>query len=199
MYNQANYEDFLPENLSEQDKKLAVRFFLKEREDQDASTEAGRPIFKEVEYVEIRAPGKRDPLSCRPATDMDKRRFAPHYERFQKRIEEPETGTPLREWPRISRTRVEELQFINVKTVEQLADISDLDAGKFHGGLTLKAEAKAWLERAKESQVLAEREELKERVHDLESQLRTLLAAQKAEADLVPSSVKVPKNTRKKG
>lgn len=181
----ADYRDFESTSISEQDKKLMVRFFPKEREIKSESAKAGRPIYKDVDYVEIRAPGRRDALACRPATETDKRRFPEHYERYQKRMAEPETGTPLKEWPRVSRSQVEELAFFHVKTVEQLVSMADADAMKLHGGLNLKHEAAQWLEASEESALIAEKEALQNRVHDLEEKLNKLLAAEDAKVATV--------------
>lgn len=190
-----NYEDFQSAAEKEQDRKLLVRFFIKERPDPAATITEGRPIFKDVEYMEIRIAGKRDPQACRPVTLRDKKRFEDRYERFKKRIAEPNTGTPLKEWPRISRSRVEELAFFNVKTVEQLCDMQDVDAGKLQGGLTLKYEAQKWLEDASETALIAEKEALKARVGDLESQLSQVLAKlseQQEEVDPEPEQLVLP-------
>lgn len=167
----ANYEDFKNSNASKMDDDLMVRFFYKEREDKIKTLAEGRPCFKEMEYVEIRVPGSRDAQACRPATFRDKQRFSRHYEAFQKRIEMPEEGTLLKEWPQVSRSQVEELSFINVKTVEQVASMSDTHANKFHGGITLKDRAQKWLESAGESKLIAEKEALQSRLRDMESKM----------------------------
>ena len=60
-------------------------------------------------------------------------------------------GTPLAEWPIMSRSQVEELSFHNVKTVEQLVAMSDSLASQFMGMNGLKAKAKMWLEDSEET------------------------------------------------
>ena len=167
----ASYEDFKAANASKMDDDLMVRFFYKEREDKAATLKEGRPCFKEVEYVEIRVPGNRDPQACRPATHRDKERFPRHYEAFQRRTELPEEGTLLKEWPQVSRSQVEELSFLNVKTVEQLAAMADTHANKLHGGYILKDRAQKWLEQAGESKLIAEKEALQSRLNAMEARL----------------------------
>lgn len=149
-FGEVNPNHFLPHNQHEADKNLLVKFFLKPRQDKEASQKEGRPIFREVEYIDIKIPGKRDSGACRPATEDDKRRFPNHYRAFKDRTDQSETeGTPLSEWPLISRSMAEELSFFHVKTVEQLATMSDTQASKFMGLAGIRQKAKVWLEQAK--------------------------------------------------
>jgi hypothetical protein len=143
-----NYTDFETSNQAEVDKTLLVKFYYKSVQDQAATRAEGRPIFREKTYIDIKVPGQRDG-AARPATADDKSRFQRHYDAFKARIELPVDGTPLAEWPLITGSTVEEMSFMNIKTVEQLADLSDNLAGKFMGAQNFKAKAKAWLERAK--------------------------------------------------
>ena len=166
---------------SEEDKKLLVKFFMQPRPDKLATVKEGRPIFKDVEYVDIKIPGDRTGGACRPATYQDKIRFSDHYRMFKARIEVPLEGTPLGEWPLITRSLVEELAFHNVKTVEHLAGMADVNIAKFMGLGTLKAKAVTWLETAsEESKVhklqdeLAERDE---RIAALEAKVDQILSA----------------------
>jgi hypothetical protein len=170
-----NYQDF---NLSAQqklDEQLMVKFFFKSREDKAATQAQGRPIFKELEYIEIRVPGKRDAQACRRATDMDKQRFPRHYEAFKNRTQEPETGTPLAEWPQINRSQVEMLAFLSIKTVEQLAAASDTNIGSQMGGYALKQRAADWLGTAGTTQLIASNASLKTQVKSLEAKVEMLL------------------------
>lgn len=50
----------------------------------------------------------------------------------------------------ISRSQAEELAFKNIKTVEQLAGVSDTLLQQFHGGGMLRQKAASFLERMKE-------------------------------------------------
>ena len=49
-----NHEDFDPNNRKAQDEQLLVKFFVKAVPDKNATKEEGRPIFKDVEYVDIK-------------------------------------------------------------------------------------------------------------------------------------------------
>ena len=190
--NSASYEDFKSSNADKMDEGLLVKFFYKEREDKAKTLEEGRPCFKEVEYVEIRIPGNRDPQACRPATLHDKARFERHYDAFKRRVEVPEEGTLLKEWPQISRSQIEEMSFLNVKTVEQLAGMSDGNAGKLHGGITLKRRATEWLSSAGETQLIAEKEALQARLTDMESKLAQMQEHMAQVAHPAPSAIAPP-------
>lgn len=191
-----NPQDFDQHNQASMDAQLLVRFLIKPRQDQAASREAGRPIFRDTEYVEIRTPGKRDPV-CRPASAADKARFPKHYQMFKERTDGlVSEGTPLSEWPHISRSMVEELAFFNVKTVEHLLAMSDQHASRFMGINALKAKAKHWLEQANEDAKAAALEaELKKRDDEI-AELRAAVDELKA-TKLKPSGTK-KKTARKK-
>lgn len=172
-------KDFDQSQQSMHDEKLLVKFYMKSVKDVQRSKDEGRDIFKEKEYIDIRIPGSRDG-AARPATFRDKQRFARHYAAFQQRIELPDEGTPLTEWPVISRSMAEEMAFFNIKTVEQLANVNDTIAGQFMGAQLHKQKAKAWLERAKEDVTVDRlKMELKQRdtaLEELQKQLDKLTA-----------------------
>ena len=195
-----NHQDFSTAKEQEVDAQLLVRFFYKVREDKNATLKEGRPIFKEVEYVEIRIPGSRSVQACRPATEDDKRRFHRHYDAFQKRVEMPEEGTSLTEWPQISRSQVEELKFFGVKTVEQLASMSDTNISQFQGGYGLRNRAQEWLKTADSTALIAEKEVLNRRIAELEAKIDALVANQGATEELpeIDQEAPAPKTRRRR-
>jgi hypothetical protein len=143
-----NYADFASGSQQEVDKSLLVKFYYKNVQDQRETKAKGRPIFREKTYINIKVPGQRDG-AARPASAADKQRFQRHYDAFKARVEIPQEGTPLAEWPLINGSLLEEMSFLNIKTVELLANLNDSMAGSFMGAQNFKAKAKAWLERAK--------------------------------------------------
>ena len=190
-----NSEDFDQRNQHKMDEQLLVRFYLKPKQDNRASEEQGRPVFVDAEYIEIRIPGSRDAVA-RPAKPADIARFPKHYEAFKNRTAIPETGTPLVEWPLISRSVAEELSFYNVKTVEQLIAMSDQNASQFMGINTLKAKAKEWLETATTA---AEATKLADELAKRDSEIEELKAAvKKLTAAPVKKTSAKKKATRKK-
>lgn len=165
-----DHNHFEQNKQAEADKSLLVKFFYRSVQDRTASDAEGRPVFVEREYVDIRVPGSRDNV-CRPATIQDKERFPLHYQAFKNRTEAPESGTPLSEWPGISRSLAEQLSFENIKTVEQLADLNDGLMHNIKNGQGLKQRAKDWLEFSQDSAALTSmRAELEDRDKVIEDQ-----------------------------
>ena len=84
------------------------------------------------------------------------------------------------------------MSFLNVKTVEQLAGMSDGNAGKLHGGITLKRRATEWLSSAGETQLIAEKEALQARLSDMESKLAQMQEHMAQVAHPAPSAIAPP-------
>ena len=120
----------------------------------------------------------------RPATDQDKRRFQKAYAQFKegKRDEEQLTGTRLADWPPMSRAQVEEFRYLNIRTVEQLADVKDEVVSRVPGMRELKTIAKHWLGQSK-SAAEAAKQAQKERA--AESRIAELETAVKDQADRI--------------
>jgi hypothetical protein len=123
-----------------------VRFYSRSKRDKEASAREKRPIFMPVEYVEILVPGDKDSVADRPVREIDRYCWPDLYTRFRRNQSQETPGMPLTEWGGVTPERAHELAFFRVKTVEQLADVSD---GVLQGlGLGARAErekAKAYL------------------------------------------------------
>lgn len=165
------------------DSRLAVKFYKKPVKMEFASQEAGRPIFEERVYIKIMVPGDSLTEIDRPIYEEDKARFPKHWYDFMNRHgnEEVITGTPLTEWPLITKSQAEELKGIKFHTVESIAHASDQQLQRIGmiGGMSphsFREKAKAFLNMAQDSAEVAKREE------ELNS-LREENARIKAEAD----------------
>lgn len=165
------------------DSNLLVRFFKHPRKNEARTKEEGREIYEEQDYVQIMQPGNKDSIISRPATPRDKQRFAEHFAKYQARETESEhiEGTLLSEWPALNRAQVEELKFLNIHTVEQLANVADSNAQNIMGIQLLKQKAATYLETAKDTAVAealadakAENEELRSQVSDLAMKVELL-------------------------
>ncbi|QSQ14048.1 hypothetical protein [Myxococcus landrumensis] len=110
---------------SELDNRLNVTFGLHPHKDEEASAKAGHPIFGERVYIRIITPGDNKNIIHRPAWDGDFRRFRRQYEDFRAGQAEGVSGMPLKEWPQVTRSEVEMLAHFKVRTVEDLAGLSD--------------------------------------------------------------------------
>lgn len=175
---------------AELDKSLLVKFEYRQRPDDAESLKQGRPMFKDVLYIDIKVAGSRTGGACRPARANDLKRFPAHYEAFLKRTEAPTSGTPLAEWALMSRSLVEELAYHNVKTVEQLVEMADVHVSKFQGLNGLKNKAKEWLKQADKVAQINKIDSLEERLaqvidrnEQLESQLQELMAEKNAKVN----------------
>jgi hypothetical protein len=157
------------------DAKLFVQFYSGNRINKEKTKLSGRPIHDDMTYVRIMSPGNKTSIIDRPARDDDISRFRRQYDSFAAGEGDYVSGTPLEAWPQISRGQVEEMRFFNVRTVEQLADISDTHTKKFMGVVELKKKAKAFLETTREAEPLlrvqAELEERDSRILTLEDAL----------------------------
>jgi hypothetical protein len=137
-------------NMNAGDELLLVKFYYEPKLDHDKTETEGRPIYKDVVFIDIRQPGNRDGGIVRPATKDDVNRFPVHYQKFMSRQDQQAVeGTILSAWPGVTRSQVEELKFFNITTVEQLANLSDSNTGNIMGLVTLKQKAKAYLEASK--------------------------------------------------
>ncbi len=128
------------------DDKLWVRFHVMPLQNQEKSAAAGRPIYEDKEFIEIRAPGDNTSVILRVADEFDKRRFARRYSDWKAgRSQEAAEGTPLSVVPWLSPAQREELAFYHVRTVEHLANLADSNAQGFPGIQNLKQKAKEFL------------------------------------------------------
>jgi len=154
------------DNRFKEDGGMYVRFYVHPELDQAASEEKGRAIYREVEYVEIRAPGNSTSIIQRRASDMDRRRFQKHYTLFKDGQKEQQDGTPLMEVPWISRAQVEELNYLRIRTLEALSKVADSECAKFAGLYDLKRKAGEYL--AKRNSADSELVALRAKVEALE-------------------------------
>jgi hypothetical protein len=129
------------------DDTLLVKFFMNPRINNQKTAAAGRPIYEEVPYIQIMQPGNKDSIIIRPATKMDKGRFIEHFRKFELREDqEAIEGTMLDDWAGITRSQCEELKYLNVRSVEQLAAMTDSNAQGIMGIGYLKQKANKYLE-----------------------------------------------------
>lgn len=110
------------------DARLHVVFYEKEMQDAYRSEKEGRPIFFMVDKVKITVPGNQLNNMDDFVNDSHKQRFPrqwQHYLNNKKADSEAIIGTPLAEWPRISRAQAEELKYLGFRSVENIANASD--------------------------------------------------------------------------
>ena len=160
------------------DDSLFVVFYMGPTFDPEASVQAGRHIYRDEEYIRIVIPGDRNNINERPASDHDKRRFARQYAAFKAGMKEEEqlVGTRLKDWPACSRGQVLEMEYLGIKTVEQLVDLRDDVVARMPGTRELQQIAKSWLGRAKSTaeaaQAVAKEKAMQLRIQELENAIK---------------------------
>jgi hypothetical protein len=118
----------LPSDQNNADSRLQVRFYKRPVQQEQESLDAGRPIFKDFDFVQICVAG--DSL-----TEIDTYALASHKTRFpiqwanymnrQGANDQEVIGTPVAEWPIVSKSQAEELRALKFHTVESIAGASD--------------------------------------------------------------------------
>ena len=161
--------DFEKSKQSEMDKGLLVRFYTHEH-----------PRSGELmEYVDIKVPGKTGGYGG-PARIDHINRFPEHYKAFKDRTEMPDEGRSLFEWELIPTNFAEKLTHINIKTVEQLATVSDSDTQQLMGLRSFRDKAKEWLKYQEDVLALPKLEEKLDNqeieILELQDQVKALLA-----------------------
>lgn len=118
----------LPSDEHNADSRLQVRFYKRPVKQDDASAEAGRPIYKEFDFVHICVAGDTLTEIDTFALENHKQRFPLHWAAYQNKLgadDQGYEGTPLSEWPLVSKSQAEELRAMKFHTVEAVANASD--------------------------------------------------------------------------
>lgn len=178
----------LDESRFEGDDRLFVTFSRKPVMQTGLSKEAGRAIYKEVDFVRIMVPGDKLSIVERPVDEIDRRRFAVKYEKWLATQSNAVEGTPLSSLPTMTPAKVEEYKFFGIHTVEQLAGAADSVGQKFFGFNDDKRRANAFIELAKGNAPIEKmNEELKVRdaaIEELKAQVASLVRASKRKAEV---------------
>jgi len=119
----------LPSDESNADSRLQVRFYRKPVHQEQESMDAGRPIYKEFDFVHICVAGDTLTEIDTFALQQHKTRFPIQWANYMNRLganDEEVVGTPVSEWPLVSKSQAEELRAMKFHTVESIATASDL-------------------------------------------------------------------------
>ena len=173
----------LPSDDIGADARLSVTFYKRSMKQDDASIEAGRPIFKEFDFVRICVPGDSLTEIDTYANESHKQRFPRQWAHYQNQVGDHQDviGTPLEQWTQITRSQAEELKGLKFPTVEAIAHASDQHIQKI--GMAAGMNPYAFRDKAKAFLNLADQVgETNQREEEL-SKLRQENAAIKMEAD----------------
>lgn len=184
-----------------QDRNTHAIFYMDKRHNPARSAQEGHPIYDNIPFVRIGNPGERLNVVIRPATDVDRRRFALQWAQFQQNVEQRPDGTPVSLLYPNDPAKIGLLEGCGVYTVEQLAELSGNAIETIGMGCqTYVNDAQAYLKMAEKGvkaiefrKQLDERDQkisqLTQQVQELNNTVTKLLRAQKQgaihQADLV--------------
>lgn len=175
-----------------------LEFSRRAIEDRAASMAAGHYVARDVDFVSIQRPGSRDVHEEEVATYFEKYRnkvrgkqapaswlqmFESNYSLWKQGLEIPLVGSPLRGWPLLSPSQLENLLRAKVRTVEELAALPESELQHLGFGIvTLRLKAQEWLLAGSEKGVQVEKlahlarenSELKAALQKLAEEFKTL-------------------------
>ncbi len=198
------FDDFVRRSDTRNDTQITPIFKIIPVHDPIASKKAGRPIFEDVEFVEIRIAGDANHKPCHPALShwayrngesiSYAERWSDQYARFKENRQQVTSGTPLDEAPFLTASKRSELKALHIYTVEALMNLDGRNL-KALGmeGRQLKDKAKAYIDSAsgsaREVELAGEVAALKQ---ELENMRKDLLQAKAPPAPIKGDSVPAP-------
>lgn len=155
---------------------VLVQFRTEPKKAQAKSREKGRPVYEDIDVIEIRNPADQFTVIVRAATEQDKRTYRKAWTAYsnEKKADKVE-GTLLREWRGITRAQAQEAAYFKILTVEQLAEadeetVADLGIEWYE----LKKDAELYL---RDTQDSAERTAIADENQKLRKQLEEMQKA----------------------
>ena len=114
------------------DSRLAVKFYSRPVKLEFESEAQGRPIYRDMDYIQIFVPGDATSVFDQPVRDDHKARFPLQWAHYQNKHggDSKEIGTPINQWPRLTPAQAEELRALKFYTVENIAHASDQNIQK---------------------------------------------------------------------
>jgi hypothetical protein len=145
--------DFDPrdfEDRTKSDSKALCRFFLMPME---IGIVDGLKKFRDVEMCEIIVPGNQTNRPVKKVNDIIKRRYAAQYAQWKASgmSENVVEGTHLTTVSWMTRSQVEELAYVHIRTLEQLAEVGDDVCTRMPGLYDLKRKAKDFVAAGKKN------------------------------------------------
>lgn len=167
--------------------------------DQAKSKKEGRPIYKDVDMVEIRIAGDRNFKPCMPAHSFWKNidgiahtyamRWPEQYRKFKEGSVQTAEGTPLEELPFLTQAKRYELKALSVYTAEALASLDGKNLKALGiGGRELKEQATAYLDNARGSadvsRLAQENASMKALIEEMRADMQALKGAAKSSVEI---------------
>lgn len=208
--------------MADNDKLIVPVFKNLAIKNEGKTRDAGRPIFDDVEVVEVRIAGNRTNVGVYPAhafarwitdpTTGDQsqqtyaQRWPEQYKRFKEHRQQIAAGTPVDELPFLTAGKRAELKALSIYTAEALAGLDGQELKNLgQGGRDLKNQAIAYLENAAGS---ADVVRMASEIEELKAQLAAALQGQPAanaspfasmESDAIKDWIETATGERPKG
>lgn len=111
------------------------------------SIKQGKIVGEYREMVEVVIAGDRSQSWYGKVTDEHRDRWRPLYDAWKRGEEAPLDGTPLEKFPLIHESFAHQLRALGIRTVEQMANLTDTQAQGFMGGTEWRRKAHEFLNR----------------------------------------------------
>lgn len=162
------------------DKDVVIPVFYMEKQLQVRASElAGRTIYREYEAAKFIIPGDNTFEHREEVTEDHKRRWPQQYAAFKAGLEQT-NGMPLDSWYKIANRPglIEEMRALKIRSVEDLAGLSDDFATRTGWGLEWRKFAKEEISRrASQEQVIEANAGLTAKLAEMEKKMAEMAAA----------------------
>lgn len=143
LVNFLNFGGFMPDVESQ----AYIRFEERTEEDRAQTMEQGHYVVRNVDFIVIVPPGDGKTVLEQKVNDRHKFRYKKEYDAWKQGKEAPLNGTSIKDWPSASPAIIMNLQRINVRTIEDLANANESTLERIGmGARKLKEKASAWLQ-----------------------------------------------------
>ena len=166
----------LPSDENNADSRLQVRFYKRPVQQEAETALENRPIYKEFDFIHICVAGDTLTEIDTYVLNSHKVRFPIQWANYQNRTganDEQVIGTPVAEWPLVSKSQAEELRAMKFYTVESIASASDQQLQRM--GMAAGMSPYAFRDKAKSfitlAQNSAETDKRTQEINDLKEEL----------------------------
>ncbi len=164
-------------------KKLLPKFYIAPQKNQAKTLKEGRPIYDDVEFIELRIPGNVKDVFVEKVNQKWIEEYPVEYKHWKATQKQLISGTPLSQYPKMTRSRVMELNALGIMTLEQFAGLTDSQMqGAGMGTRAEIAQVKAFLQAAADTAIVtkqaAELEKQNAEIADLKRQIAEIAARQ---------------------
>lgn len=166
----------------QQSSNIMVEFYQDAEQSHFLTKEKGYPVFVDKVLCKLIVPGDVPHVVVHEMKgskgDELKRRYPIQWAAFKENMAAPVVGMPLEEWQAITKSVAETLKAMKFRTVEDVANASDVQIGGIMGGMELRVKAKAFLDSAQDSALAQKQAEdnklLQNQINALQAQLAAL-------------------------